>query len=79
MGGPKKVSSLSKAARDLQIFSLGVFFRFNSRLSSSFSSLIFFLLWMENSHNSTKHAKTPDNDKLELIFQIVQLDKDLLQ
>ena len=33
---------------------------------------------MENSHNSTKHAKTPDNDNLELIFQIVQLDKDLL-
>ena len=33
---------------------------------------------MENSHNGTKHAKTRENDNLELIFLIVQLDEDLL-
>ena len=33
---------------------------------------------MENSHNGPKHAKTYKNDNLELIFLIVQLDKDLL-
>ena len=33
---------------------------------------------MENSHNGTKHAKTPENDNLELFFLLVQLDKDSL-
>ena len=33
---------------------------------------------MEKSHNGPKCAKTHENDNLELIFLIVQLDKDLL-
>ena len=32
---------------------------------------------MENSHNGPKCAKTHENNNLELIFLIVQLDKDL--
>ena len=34
---------------------------------------------MEKSHNGPKCAKTYENDTLELIFLIVQLDKDLLE
>ena len=33
---------------------------------------------MEKSHNGPKWAKTHENDNLDLIFLIVQLDKDLL-
>ena len=33
---------------------------------------------MEKSHNGPKHAKNYENDNLELIFLIVQLDKNLL-
>ena len=33
---------------------------------------------MENSHKGPKHAKNYENDNLELIFLIVQLDKNLL-
>ena len=33
---------------------------------------------MEKSHNGPKHAKNYENNDLELIFLVVQLDKDLL-